>query len=538
MSMNTVSIDDIDRSCAEFIKKSSRKSFAFQDAVEYVVKETGAGTEDMDRIKNNVQMLLTNDETLLYHDDKAIHRKTFFKGAQFLITPSTFELDRGILFAGDRFAPFCNQDVFHDEYELFRLGEKKSFPIMQVTASVQSILPFHAFLGHAGIFDLICAESEDNRVKLRHCQRMEQAMVDMSVFNLSDFYQANKFRYRDGILVTVNDWTRCKFSIEYRPYEIFSNHHARMEWIAELEDALLKVCDVFDEYIAIHDQFAYAFHFAKEDGHNLLKQPIVSSIDYYYNMADITINTDSPDWYLIPVEHTHQPGMQEQEKYEHKCECEHHHQDSHEPDHECECGHHHQDSHGPDDHDTKNVVKDISPNDFSSSSGALDSLDAILEELNAPFGYIELYSMILDSLANAVEFSEFKESIISRIPNGFADDAQEAAFINFLEENWEICEETYRPDADASKIPYRTRLLELNEQRIDLATRLLTSGNEKRLKDMTPIMRRFYGILIETLAFLNSDSDLPESDELEDFESRIDDISDMWDDISNTFDEY
>ena len=93
-------------------------------------------------------------------------------------------------------------------------------------------------------------------------------------------------------------------------------------------------------------------------------------------------------------------------------------------------------------------VPGLSPSDFSASSGHLDSLDAILSDVNAPIGYIELYAFTFDAIANGVDFNSYRASILGLIEQDFADDTQEVAFLNFLDENWEACSEAYHPGAD------------------------------------------------------------------------------------------
>ena len=180
-------------------------------------------------------------------------------------------------------------------------------------------------------------------------------------------------------------------------------------------------------------------------------------------------------------------------------------------------------------------VPGLSASDFSASSGHLDSLDAILSDVNAPIGYIELYAFTLDAIANGVDFNSYRASILGLIEHDFADDTQEVAFLNFLDENWEACNEIYHPGEDEAKAPIRSRLIELDNARIAMTRAILSGADEDRIKRFVTRVKHFHRAIIDTLALLNNQADLPEGPELEAFEQRIEDIEDEWDAIEADF---
>lgn len=531
-----ITADTIDRFFYQFLDTGRKPVFQRDEIIQYIIARTDAGKDDFDRIERNVDMLLQGDSGLLYDVEKAsvARRSALFFGARFRIVPTVLELQNNVLIPGDRFAPFCNSEVFPDEYMLFGQGSRKQFEIVPFSASFGSIIPIHTFLGRSGIYDLVVAESEENRRRLHAAHNPIQTAVEISAFDLSDFYLKNHFRFGDAVIVTVEDWGACKFSLEYRPKEIAPSKSEMFDWIAAFEEALLRVCDLYEDFFEIPEQFAYGFFFASENGHNLLNEPVVSAEEYYLNMTDITIHTDTPEWYLVSADSVRQAGSDdsscEHDRDDHPCTCNHDHDD-----HPCTCGHDH--NHAPvmkpgQEPKSGEVVPGLSGSDFSVSTGKIDSLDAILADVNAPIGTTELFAMVLDSIGNSVSFEAFRASILDRIDQDFADDAQEVAFLNFLEENWEYGEEIYRPSADADKMPYRTRLLDLDEQRIEFSKQLLSSNNQARLQEITPKLRHFHKSLIETLALLNTDDELPDGEEREQLSARIDDLEDLWDDIA------
>ena len=241
---------------------------------------------------------------------------------------------------------------------------------------------------------------------------------------------------------------------------------------------------------------------------------------------------------IVPLDEIDEPGADAHAAHDGHG---HDHEHGHEHGDSCSCGHHHgthDPMHGehrdgtPRDGDP---VPGLSAGDFSASSGHLDSLDAILSDVNAPICYIELYAFTLDAIANGVDFNSYRASILGLIEHDFADDTQEVAFLNFLDENWEACTEIYHPGEDEAKAPIRARLIELDNARIALTRAILSGADKERAARFVPRVKHLHRAIIDTLALLNNQADLPDGPELEAFEQRIEDIEDEWDAIEADF---
>ena len=137
--------------------------------------------------------------------------------------------------------------------------------------------------------------------------------------------------------------------------------------------------------------------------------------------------------------------------------------------------------------------------------------------------------------AKKSDFNSFRASILDLIDRDFADDTQEVAFLNFLDENWEACTEAYHPGADAPKAPIRAHLVELDNARIALTKAILSGTDQNRIKSFVPRVKHLHRAIIDTFALLNNEADLPEGPELEALEQRIEDIEDEWDAIEADF---
>ena len=514
--------------------------------------------DDKRRVQKETELILANDERLFYTTELCYPREVFFRKTQFRIIPGRNEIENNILLPGARFAPFASEEHFSDEFKMSSVDGIRC-PAKTVTMKFADMTPAFFLLGRAGMLDTLCAESDANFRKLRESSNIERELLESTAFDMTEFYAKHNFRYGDAIIATVESWQDGIFSIEYASMDQAPAKTARETYLQRLEAALLDVCDDERDPVELPLQLAFAFlkaYLRKED---IRYTPDFSLDEYSSNMFEIAIRKEGPDWTFVSADSVVDPGMgnmkeaeepaesdldldddddTEETAHEHTCSCGCNH--DHDHDHECHCHDHDHECHCHDHADTADMENEdegpieIRPEDFSASSGTLESLDAILAERNAPLDPVEVHSYLLDALANGVEnFADFRASIESILGITFADEAQEAAFLNYLEDDWEISGEYFNPSFEADKEPYRRRLLDLCEQRVDLSVQLLQKFKNEVPKNLARPLARFHRNVCETLAVFCSDAPLPEEEDLEQLELRIDDLESEWEELSD-----
>jgi hypothetical protein len=519
-----------DKALASFAEGRPRGCFELDEAAQAIADAVPCDAGQEKDLLERVRTMLKDDHRIFEQDGHCALRTKFFNGARIKIAPSDFELANGILLPGDRFEAFNPCELSSDDFELYAPGAKAPAELTVIRSDFATLAPYCILLGHGGMIDAFAAESHDNYLRMRSAKNIRNAMLDVPAFDMSDFYMQTNFRSGDFLILTVEDVEAGKFSLEYRPAELDASNADKIEWIEQFEAALIEVWRRNYNYITITEQLAAGFFCAYSAGNDLLAHPRVSFDEFHRNMIEVTLSNQDGETMIVPVDETNEPGADAhagRDERDHG----HGHGDA------CSCGHRHG-AHGhrrdgaPQDGDP---VPGLSASDFSASSGHLDSLDAILSDVNAPIGYIELYAFTLDAIANGVDFNSHRASILGLIEHDFADDTQEVAFLNFLDENWEACNEVYHPGEDAPKAPIRARLIELDNARIALTKAVLSSSNEEKIRHFTARIKRLHRAIIDTLALLNNQADLPEGPELEAFEQRIEDIEDDWDAIEADF---
>lgn len=526
--MAFLSMTQIEDAFHEVVPAFLKKPFAVSELVDAIGRKLSADDSSRERLERETELLLAGRDDLFYTPETCYPKADFFRGATFRIVPGEAERKQNILLYGARFAPFCRADIFPDEYAL-RYGRKKCRTV-SVTLPFSQLVPSFMLWGRTGLIDCLAAESNENLAALRSARDVDHVPMTVTAFDLTDFYRETGFRKGDAILATVVNWETGSFRLEYAPAPEIPDRKAEDRFLLDLEGALLRVCKEKGEAMEIPEQIADAYLQAFLDGNDLRKRPVLSLDEYPEHMREIAIRRDGPDWILVPADSTDEPGMaagftSSGESEDASCGHDHDH------DHECSCGH---------DHDHEHEAGPVLPEHFSVSAGTLESLEAILAEREAFLDPAELHAGILDSLANGVEkFEDHLNGVLSLLNVQFADDAQETAFRNFLEEEWETVGEMYNPALEMEKSPLRSRLLELSEQRADAARRLVGVFRERKQdipENMARAVARLHRDLSDTLSVFRVDSALPEGEAREQLELRVEDLEDAWEELAERID--
>ena len=477
------------------------------------------------RLVRDLELLLEGRNSLFYRAgaETCFLRNSFFRGARFKIRPSEYEIREGLLFYGARFAPFCSEDIFADDYRIVEKDSSAPCPPLACPVLFSRVAKLFQMLGRSTMIDCIVADDAENYRVLQRTDSMEKASVKLTAFDFGAFYRKHKFSEGDAVIVTVQDWEKGSFTVEYAEQSSLASQDEISAWISDFEEGLIQAYEDYGEYLEMPDQIAHAYLCAFQQKHDLRQRPCLALEEYPALMRDITIRRDGPEWTLVPVDEPSVSGGYDDYQPPEETDHEHRHEDGH----PCSCGHDHE--HG---HETGGPLR---AEDFSASSGRIDSLEHLLEDLSAPLDYIEIYAMIQDDLANGQESpAEFVRKLIDFMGVKFADDAQEAAFWNFAEDCWEEASEHFDPVIEEAKTPLRTRMLELNNRRLELARTLVERYEKSKIpKKLADRMKDFHGRILNTLGLLNADRAL-EGDEYEQLELRIGDLEDAWDELEES----
>lgn len=547
---------DFDTAWEELFEEGLPESFTFGEIFDKMVEYNGGALPpDKNAVLDRItESLLGGEEYFLKGLGElgyAVSRQSFFNGTCFKILPDAEEIKKGILLCGARFVPFASPEIFAGEYTLTSSDEpEKIIKTKKITGTFAGFCRPYLLLGRSETLDTLAAESTENYKEMCSVKSLDRANVSLTVYDLASFYKKHSFKTGDALMVKVDDWESGKFSLTYCPASRLPGEEEKETFLTLFEDGIKEAYKIFGEFQVPCEQIAYAYFFASENSFDLRKNPALALDEYPARMRDIAVNRDDAEWFLMPVdsdeyEYSSVEDSFEQEEEECACSGEHHHHHHHGE--ECHC-------HSHDGENIKTILTEEEkeelyahkegafdtriPRHFSLSKGRMDSLEGILEDIHCPVPYVEIYARMLDFLANGGEsFQEYFQLLREEMQSEFVDEAQEYAFINFLEEIWEDAVEKFNPVHENTKMSLRSRLLVLTESHREFSAVLVRKYNGKVPKETVLKMKSIHGRLMETLGLINADSSLPEGEEFDLLELRIGDLEDEWDDLFAALDE-
>ena len=418
---------------------------------------------------NRLARILDGDDRFFSINDKFIRRDFFFAGAKFLITPDSWENCEKMLIPGHRFIPFTDRELFPSDAELFFEG--KAVPKKEITAPLGRLFHYHTLLGSETVFDHLVAESPANEHLMHSVNAASQ--VTLTVFDLTGI--TDDFSDGDALLAEVLDYHKGKISISVLDGAKRQNS-AKKEWINAMDDAAVKVVEHFEEYLDIPDQLAWAAFYA---GKSILA-PGASIDEFITSSKQVEITADGDHAVLSIIGST--AAVQEG------------------------------------DEDSTNDM-------FSLSKGTLDPAK-MFRELGSILSATEIESFILDCCyARETDFDDFFRRIFGEVTPEYADDAQKAALLNYLEEKFEESFSTYNRADDEPKAEVRSMILEAVSDRMDFMRTIAGCEqlpDEKNMQEIASAAHKLEHIL----EILNSPKFTPDVTELRQLSDRAEELID------------
>ena len=446
---------DIDISAINSAIDNAGNEFTIADLMKTLANKSAA-------FANRIARILDGDDRFFSLDDKFIRREHLFSSASFLITPDSWEICEKMLIPGHRFLPFTDRELFPSDAKLFWQG--KEIAKREITAPLGKLFHYHTLLGSETVFDHLIAESPANS-HLMHSVNATSP-ITLTVFDMSGIL--DDFSDGDALLAQIKDYQEGIINISVVDGAKRQNS-AKKEWIHAMDEAVEKVVERFEEYLDIPDQLAWAVFYAKD---TCLK-PAASVDEFIISSRKVEIKADGDHAVLGLV------GSR------------------------------------PANDDEQSDSQDV----FSLSKGELDP-NKMFKELGSILTTVEIDSFILDCCyARETDFDDFFRRIFGEVTPEYADDAQKAALLNYLEEKFEEAFSTYNRADDEPKAEIRSMILEGVSDRMEFMRTISSFDrlpDEKAMREIAEAAHQLEHIL----AAVNSPGFTPDAAELKQLSDR------------------
>ncbi len=444
----------LEKALRDFISRASN-AFTAEEAAEEIAAtiKTDAGKiipeiEEM-LAEDNSCLDITGEEDLR---EKYIPRNRFFDKAEFCISPTQDEIDKGILIPGHRFMPFLNPDRApsdsllrpEDSEAVVGKREFKDFSDRKLEA-------YHSLI----------AGGKTKRSSAK------KGNPEITVFDLKEIYRKHSFKLGDALLVSAEDSDKGVFRFSILPG---SEKHQQLGdiqgWVLRMEEVLVHVLETFGQDIDVQSQLEQAYMADPS-----MMENVLTSFEEFLKISGRIC--------LKPLENGTAVLWLKENK--------------------------------------PSSGTKVKP-EFSISTGSVESLDRILEELKAGLQSFEIEAFMRDELYNdRRSIDGVKKRCFAGFELAFTDEAQQIAFDNFLEELWEEVVVDYDRSSDEANGRLRGRALQLMEENIAFMRRLgkLSIMPHRIPKEEMLALTETTSVLGQLLNVLNNSGNQFEEDEME-----------------------
>jgi hypothetical protein len=454
----TKSDSKIEKAVKAFVA-SADKTFTAENAAEEIAKGLKL---DIVEIIHKIEDLLAGDDSLLdiTKEDELretyIPRRKFFYKAEFCISPTQEEIDKGILFPGHRFHPFLNPDILPFDAVLKPENSESALKMKTVKDfKIKDLVIYHSLLGTELMLSYLIMNDTSN-VNAFDPGKENAVKLKMKVFDMKEFYKKHSFKLGDALLASVDDCDEGVFRFSVLPGSEKQSHFADIQvWVSKMENALMNVFDKFGPAIDIPSQLEQALI----TDPSMMEHVFVSYGEFLNITQKICIKPfgtkTSVLWRV-----------------------------------------------------NENPVDSLDMNpEFTVSTGSVESMEKILAEIGVSLRTHEIEAFMRDELHHG---RKSLEAVSARCFSGrdliFSDEAQEVAFDNFMDELWEEVTEDYNRFTDEVHGKIRSKALALVEEQMAF---LRSIDRMRVMPDQLPreemlAFSEISGILSQLLDILNN----------------------------------
>ena len=436
------------------------------------------GSPDDDELMSRLEKLIDGDDNYFHTPEWECELKMhFFCRTPFAVVPDRWEISEGVLFPANRLTPFLSEDIFPSDAELLFDGEV--LPKREITMPFGEALRYLKLVGHEQILDYLEADSYANENISDHLS--PTTLVTMTVFDCRELFEELSFREGDSFILQLTDPDTGEFELNYRPAEERSGD-ARDKWIADYEKAMIKVIENFRDYLEIPHQIGWAYYYGGEE----LAGAAASVEEFLCECDAIELRTDGDHSILALA--------------------------------------------GGEENGTGAERNEDLPDGLSISSGETSDFGLMLKEVGSSLTPEEIDGFILDNCAaRDMNFDRFFSRAFPHGDLTYADEAQEAIFLNFLEERFEDLSGNYNRLMDESKAPLRSTVMELVEDRLEHLETGEHDHDHCHCRETGAVFAKLNVILKQ----LNTENFDPSEEELDQLRAKVEEYADkleeLWD---------
>jgi len=200
-------------------------------------------------IETEIHELIATSGEVVEDNDCFYPKVSFLRDFAIRITPTEFEIEKGILIPGHRLLPFLPFDILPDE-AMFVYNDTV-LEGKEVLLTVDQLYAYFALLDSDELPIIDAGPPVEGNYR-----------ASFIAFDLARFYKANQFEPGDSIILKMEDFINGFFSIHYDPVSSFKIHEEEIRtWDKLFLNTLKKVLRQNIEKSSLEKQLMYTYYY-------------------------------------------------------------------------------------------------------------------------------------------------------------------------------------------------------------------------------------------------------------------------------------
>lgn len=207
--------------------------------------------------------LLQNPLVFCIDDNKFCSKPGIFSFRLFSIKPTKMEIENGILITGHRCIPFVDPEMIPSYIKY--MSEIGDIPQKIVELPTASVTPLYKYCGEEFIPQLLAYDPANEALNLTNNDFELPPLINVTVNDMSEFYEKVDFKFGDRLLAAVVDWNEGIVMLEHiscakdNLFEETKEDKIRKEWSLNFECAMSTNFDINGPCASIDEQIENVF---------------------------------------------------------------------------------------------------------------------------------------------------------------------------------------------------------------------------------------------------------------------------------------
>jgi hypothetical protein len=213
-------------------------------------------------------------------DESWLSRRGFFEPLRFVISPTRWELQNGILIPGHRCVPFANPALLPQELRFFYKG--KQIPFSSITGPPEELYPYYTIFGEEYAPQYVARDNPNNERAFKNDLYEDPPDVSLQTLDMRNLYRELSLVPGDRFVVRTLDWKDGSFALERVEKDAWSKADLQA-WQEAAEKGFEESFKLLGPGESTEEQLAYAYW---HGGERMRDLPAYALEDFLYEQTD------------------------------------------------------------------------------------------------------------------------------------------------------------------------------------------------------------------------------------------------------------